>query len=331
LLCGAKQAGWVPMPLADYDRVPEEKTEFCPTEDGDARSFGGPSGGATGQMTRWIVKNGASRPVFISWVNTEGGEVSATDGFSKLSASSGADALLAPGKWRAVSTYQGHLFHVRAVGKDGNPGRLLLRHRAGMIAVRNPNNVPCAPAGVNDTAFFKVRPDVGCETGCHFLHKGFVNRVGCGVDVYWRGGGAAAPRACERFSFHLGNERAGPLSWEEWEAYISFESTYTTHRFVVRMAHDDSFVEEIRVGQDVVHDCPDRKLGVATTDVRVHPAVKPTTTFQVCRANETALLSKEAAARVAAQEQVPKGMLPIGAREAGYPGGIAAATPMSMR
>ena len=260
----------------------------------------------------------------LSWVNTRGVEVSAVDG-TTMPAENNKQSLLPPGKWRAVSTYQGHLFHVRALGKDGAPGRLLLRHRAGMHFVKNPNNIPCdLPEGKSDTDYFKEREDTGCHTDCNFVNAGFLNKVGCGVDVYWRGGGPSAPRACERFSFHLGQE-SDMLDIEAWGSHAMYENTYNTHTFVARMAHNQAFVSSVKIEADVVGDCPDRGLGVPVKIGDGPPAVVGTTTYKYephCRANETLFTEAQQKAAHKARE--------LGAKRRSMPNIIAGVGVMSV-
>ena len=93
---------------------------------------------------------------------------------------------------------------------------------------------------------------------------------------------------CERFASHLGSlddfaaaDRLPDL--DSYSSPLKFENSYNGHSFVVRMAHDQSFVSRIDLNHDIVRDCPEpqnRGSGVAsqTDDIRIINAVSMTET-----------------------------------------------------
>ena len=93
---------------------------------------------------------------------------------------------------------------------------------------------------------------------------------------------------CERFASHLGSlddfaaaDRLPDL--DSYSSPLKFENSYNGHSFVVRMAHDQSFVSRIDLSPDIVRDCPEpqnRGSGVAsqTDDIRIINAVSMTET-----------------------------------------------------
>jgi len=109
-----------------------------------------------------IFENTASIPVVLSWVKKGDRmrEYSAVN--SKITpAHHDPDAILQPGEWRSFHSFEGHVFHVRALPSldptesdddanistaGGRLGKLLLQHRPGMIPIRNkygPSSLRC--------------------------------------------------------------------------------------------------------------------------------------------------------------------------------------------
>lgn len=149
-------------------QMKDERTWICPEDDdagiteGDDFATGqhplaGLGGGIAGPKAKWVVRNRSSNPVSVSLVDTGRGnrEVSAANP-KIFPAHADPDAVLAPGAWRSLAVTLGTILHVRelvSVGDDVSPGRVLIRHRPGPIAVRDttikPVKKPKLPAGNN--------------------------------------------------------------------------------------------------------------------------------------------------------------------------------------
>jgi len=138
--------------------LPEETTSLCPVEDvltaDDLPSHGG-------HETRWIVHNAASKPVVLSWVNHQGIEVSAADSKTHPPVANAGHwpngSMLAAGQMAIISGYQGHTFLARELLKDSlgggaKAGRVLLKHRTGLIFVRNDRGASCPEDIMDDPA-----------------------------------------------------------------------------------------------------------------------------------------------------------------------------------
>lgn len=155
----------------------------------------------------------------------------------------------------------------------GRAGRVLLKHRMGMIHVRNQFGAICAevvPPKEVPAPFEAERIEAHQDNSCNLVTKGFVNKVGCEIDIFFATGGsfnstahhngasyedAATNPQCEHFSAHLGAESVGNM--DDRVSPVAFENTYNTHRFIAKMSHDNSIVAEMFIENDVIGDCPD--------------------------------------------------------------------------
>ena len=186
--------------------------------------------------------------------------------------------------------FLGHTFHIRELIDVGGgqlaPGRILVRHRAVPIPIRNKfggPNLSCPVQAIIDPkpteGFDRVPFDYNRR--CNALFAMFRNRLNCPVDVFYAGvdpttvnsntrssknttDAAIATNACssgERFSFHLGvSPSARPDYIDAWESPVAYEATYLTHKFVARLHHDPSIiVDEITIDKTYIQDCPNRK------------------------------------------------------------------------
>lgn len=145
-------------------QMKDEKTWICPDDEGVTTEHyaaghhplsepGSGGRGIAGPKAKWVVRNRSSNPISVALVDTGRGnrEVSAVN--PKISpAHNDPDAVLAPGGWKALTVTLGTILHVRElvrVGEDVSPGRVLIRHRPGPIAVRDttvkPVKKPPAP------------------------------------------------------------------------------------------------------------------------------------------------------------------------------------------
>lgn len=293
--------------FVDQKYSAEEKTWICP-DDEEITSLNNDAGGRHiyGAPTRWIVRNQSSGPVILSWLkdfNDGTGarvEVSAHDP-KIIPAHHDPKAILMPGDFSSMSAFQGHLFHVRealTIGGELLPGRVLLRHRTGLIPIRNrlatstticPASATIDPdphANNNAPIDTSKRTPPSVYKRCNALTIGFTNKVGCPVDLYWAGsnhnsmtvsllpGGADndgyhqetdgvhkdGAQCFEQFQMHLG-VNPHPYSLDEWSSQIKYESSYLNHRFLARLRHDPSvIVDDITIEPGTVRDCPGEKI-----------------------------------------------------------------------
>eukprot|EP00565_Helicotheca_tamesis_P007361 CAMPEP_0185723464 /NCGR_PEP_ID=MMETSP1171-20130828/302_1 /TAXON_ID=374046 /ORGANISM="Helicotheca tamensis, Strain CCMP826" /LENGTH=462 /DNA_ID=CAMNT_0028391169 /DNA_START=190 /DNA_END=1578 /DNA_ORIENTATION=+ len=279
-------------------KLAEEATWVCPDDNSILDDV---ENDTIGHMTTWIVKNEASTPVSIAYVDRKRNnlEVSAKNG--RISpAHIDPHSVLRPGEWTSFHTFQGHIFHVRELIDIGggvlSPGRVLLRHQPGLIPIgkRGSNEKMHCPS----SALYDPIPELlenenyphenhphqrtleNQNEFCNVLHRGFVNRVGCPLDIYFAGSSSTSEKtsqcmeresnftssesmvdpsmACsERFKMHLGVNPSPQNYLDDWDSPIKFEGSYLTHRFVARMRHDPRIVvDEIVMEPHVIRDCP---------------------------------------------------------------------------
>lgn len=204
-----------------YDAIPLEKTLLCPMEE-SVRSRD------LGQETRVFFVNEASETVNLYWVDGEGVEQ--------------LEGPMLQNETHSVLTTEGHIFHARSAETN----QLLVRHTVGLFEVKNPSNVPCATEPLT-----QVELHGDSELDCGFMSKGFVNKAGCEVNVYYYNGTG------EELVGQMGTEQIPQgQEWDyTWKPSQFFEMTYLTHRFYVRMP-DGRFVAEFRVTKAPIVDCP---------------------------------------------------------------------------
>lgn len=275
-------------------RIPEQKTWLCPTD--DVIGYVDEAQGAQiGVPETWIVRNAASIPIVLSYLDAKRNYQEFSPMNVNIKTPEDPKAILQPGQWTAISVFQGHLFTARELIPTENGqmglGRVLLRHRPGLVPIMNRLGVPldCSAPEIRADPEPKPEQPVIVESRtpenlmemCNVQHKGFINRVGCPVDVYWAGGTAASlpevssnktdvegdtekisyrPTCSERFKFHLGiNPNPGDYL-DDWNSPIAYEGTYLMHRFVARLRHDPNVVvDEVVMEESLVRDCPVRK------------------------------------------------------------------------
>lgn len=100
--------------------VPNTQTVTCPLE---VQSLENPSA-TRGFDTTWIVENTSSAPVVVSWV-VNGIEYSPFE--SDKSAMDDPRAILKPGDWTSVPTFESFVYHVREIDEDGSAGKIVLQ------------------------------------------------------------------------------------------------------------------------------------------------------------------------------------------------------------
>jgi hypothetical protein len=270
--------------------VPNQQTVVCPLHVQPLEI----TGGVKGFDTTWVVENSASVPIVLSWV-VDGQEWSPFH--PDLRPQDDPEAILQPGDWTAVPTFESFVYHAREVTPEG-PGMVLLQHRAGLIPLGNPNDVcdatlpdvePIRPhANTAERAPGFRRTSTHSNRKCNTLDIGFRNQVGCPLHVYWAnnlGGGvdgSDVPQiptqgftCSEKFKFHLGTKPATQDYMHDWESSTKFEGSFIGHTFVARLASDPNVVvDSYTLLPTQVVDCPDRKQTVAAAATRERQAVE---------------------------------------------------------
>jgi hypothetical protein len=194
--------------------VPNQQTVVCPME---VQSLENPSADK-GFDTTWIVENTSKNTVVVSWV-VNGIEYSPFD--ADMKAMDDPNAILKPGEWISVPTFESFVYHVREVDETGGAGKIVLQHRAGMIPIGNPHDYPC-DAALPDVEPFD--PDTGAVKKefartkthpvrpCNTIDIGFRNQVGCPIHMYWANQLDDIPdegfNCGEKFKLHLGTKPA---------------------------------------------------------------------------------------------------------------------------
>jgi hypothetical protein len=198
--------------------IPNEQTAYCPeaVENWEVSEFG--------HDTKVLFENEATTPVVLVWLKN-GVEYSALR--SEITPpQADPSAILQPGEWASVDAFEGHVFYVRELTKEGGLGDILLQHQPGMVAVRNRfgKKLPCEKPKlptlkdlerlppkkqeeVVKQALDKVDPEpkvrkMGEEKTdpnwersqnhwkerCNIIYKGFRNEIdGCAVNMFYVG------------------------------------------------------------------------------------------------------------------------------------------------
>jgi len=185
-----------------------------------------------------------------------------------------------------------------AVHVLGLPGRILMKHRMGMIHIKNEYGALCPEnlggGGVSNLIIANsTEPRENLDPECNFVQKGIINKAGCPIDLYFAPS-TRDPNStfnCELYSDHMGSVDAflnsGHTSnLDSFESPLIHMRTYNSHSFVARTSHDQSFVARIDIEADRVHDCPDLKRSVANVEVAVsgmvmHPVAEITNSSNV--------------------------------------------------
>jgi len=114
---------------------------------------------------------------------------------------------------------------------------------------------------------------------CNVLRKGFINKVGCPIDIYFAPTNMEGDPSmdCERFTSHLGPIddflTAKNQNLDVHNSPLKFENTYNGHSFVARMSHDQSFVARIEIDHDIVRDCPEPSRRSSSVEVRADESI----------------------------------------------------------
>lgn len=243
--------------------VPDQKTVVCPSHVHNLHN----ENDIVGFDSVWIVENTASSPIVLSFVHGDGRESSALD--PKISpAQVDPRAVVMPGDYRAVNTFEGHVFHAREMLPDGGAGRVLMQHRVGYIPIGlNQSNAACSGQDLEPvitdalTDETRIAPEYARTPpkpflDCNALHVGFRNKVGCPVHGFFVE--ATENDDChENFKFHLGvNPMTDDFMWS-WDSPTKFETSYIGHTFAFRLADRPGvLVDKVTLGPTQISDCP---------------------------------------------------------------------------
>jgi hypothetical protein len=260
--------------------VPNQQTVVCPLE---VQNLNNPST-VKGFDTTWIVENTASVDVVISWV-VDGVEWSPFE--PDVKAIDDPNARLTPGDWQSIPTFESFAYNVREAIEDGSVGNVLLQHRAGLVAIGNPNQLSCdarqpdvepvdPETAVREQVF--SRTPTHRKRPCNTIDIGFRNQVGCPLHVYWANRLGDVPSegfTCdEKYKFHLGTKPATQDFMFDWESQTKFEGSYIGHTFVARLASNpDIVVDSYTLEPTRIVDCPDLKQQVAATSYEKAEAI----------------------------------------------------------
>ena len=269
----------------------DQKTVVCPGENTQNLHEGHVQ---YGLRTRLLLKNTASDPVVVAFVNDNGSEVSAAN--AKIApAQLDPDTVLAPGETKLFGVQEGHVFHIR----DAMTGELLMQHRAGFVPIENryDQEIDCPSEATDEYAipvasvdyrvlrkFQQWKPVPVEKFGQPIeLPVGFHNTIvsskdgttPCPVNLYFvkkqDQNPHRKPNYVEKFSTHLGVNQWSTAEEEAPNSSIKYETTYSGHQFAVRLAHDDSVVVDyITMGPMHVHDCSNKKKTDATVQSAAH-------------------------------------------------------------
>ena len=138
---------------------------------------------------------------------------------------------------------------------------------------------------------------------CNFVSQGFVNKVGCPIDLYF-----APPKNdpessfnCEVYSDHMGAFdmfiNSGQTNINSFDSPVIHQNTYTSYSFLARMSHDQSLVARIEIDHDSVYDCPDLRRDVMDVEVNVEERVLQSLPDMIL-SNDTATSFEYSAAKV---------------------------------
>jgi hypothetical protein len=262
-------------------RVPNVKTVTCPTEPINMME----SGSRQGYDTTWFVENTASTAVVLCWVDpATGKEYSAVD--SNIAPPiKDPRAILKPGEWKALYTYEGHVFIARELDTEtGQAGRIVLQHRTGLVPVGvGMKGLSCPdadmePAPAEQDQFARSPPPEN-DRRCNQIDIGFRNAANCPLHGYYipnaqthaaliqenmahtnKATMSNHSTSCpaEEFKLHLGLQGSGTPDFHwDWQSSTKFEGSAIGHTFAFRLASNPSIlVDTITLEPTRVMDCP---------------------------------------------------------------------------
>jgi len=253
--------------------VPNTETVVCPI--GDTVDTLEADISIKGFDTTWIVENTSSKHVVLAWV-VGGIEYSPFE--PDLKPMDDPKALLKPGDWTSVPTFESFVYHVREIDEEGGLGNVVLQHRAGMIPLGgnapkrelehiDPEPFSLESVGTEDNPKPQVQ-EVGRKPTrirpCNVVDLGFRNEAGFPLSVYWANNLVDVPETgfscAEQYKFHMGLKTAPQDFMWDWGSKTKYEGSFVGHTFVARRADDPSVVvDKYTLEPTRIIDCPSRK------------------------------------------------------------------------
>jgi len=255
-------------------RVPNQQTVTCPV--GEVQSLDNEMA-SKGFDTTWIVENTSKKNVVVAWSVDE---FEWSPFHPDLKARDDPKAMIRPGEWISIPTFESFVYHVREIDDDGALGNIVLQHRIGMIPIGNPNDnhqcdatsldvEPYSPGleleeqefgreGASDwTEGTRDRP-------CNTIDIGFRNQVGCPLSVYWANALEEVPEegfsCAEKYRFHMGTQASSQDFMWDWNSATKYEGSIIGHTFVARLESDPSVViQKYTLEPTKIIDCPTDK------------------------------------------------------------------------
>lgn len=254
--------------------VPNQQTVTCPI--GKVQSLENEMA-VKGFDTTWIVENTSTKHVVVAWI-IDGIEYSPFH--PDMKAIDDPMAVVKPGDWISVPTFESFVYHVREIIDDGALGNIVLQHRIGMIPIGEPSDNNYCDSTTTGTAKkpLDVEPYTPglelkqIESGrldtrdrpCNTIDIGFRNQVGCPLSVYYASTLTEVPDkgfSCdEKYKFHMGTQDSSQDFMWDWNSATKYEGSVIGHTFVARLASDPSIIiQKYTLEPTKIIDCPTSK------------------------------------------------------------------------
>jgi len=244
--------------------VPNQQTVTCPM--GEVQSLENEMA-VKGFDTTWIVENTSTKNAVVAWSIDE---FEWSPFHPDLKAIDDPKAMIRPGEFISVPTFESFVYHVREIGDDGALGNIVLQHRVGMIPIGNPhNNIQCDAKSLDVEPYSPglelEEPEFGREgvreRPCNTIDIGFRNQVGCPLSVYWANTLEEVPEqgfsCAEKYHFHMGTQASSQDFMWDWNSETKYEGSFIGHTFVARLASDPSVViQKYTLETTKIIDCP---------------------------------------------------------------------------
>jgi len=254
--------------------VPNQQTVTCPM--GEVQSLENEMA-VKGFDTTWIVENTSKKDVVVAW---SVGEFEWSPFHPDLKATDDPKAMIKPGHWISIPTFESFVYHVREIDDDGALGNIVLQHRVGMIPIGNPHGdnqcdatsldvEPYSPGLELEEQEFGRASKKDWREGkrdwaCNMIYIGFRNQLGCPLSVYWANTLEEVPEqgfSCdEKYRFHMGTQASSQDFMWDWSSATKYEGSIIGHTFVARLERDPSVViQKYTLEPTKIIDCPTNK------------------------------------------------------------------------
>jgi len=245
--------------------VPNEATVVCPLEVQDLHHA---TQTLDGFDVVWIVENTSSQPIVVSHVNRQTRVETSAMNAAITPPHADPNAILQPGQWKDIRTYEGHVFHVRTLDTStGQLGPVVLQHQAGLRGVGAKfQDLECPKEAPQPVHPATDRPPAPQTRACNTLDIGFRNLANCPLHGYFlqepppsnnTTTAEDATQCQEQFKFHLGMNQHATDFFYQWDSNTKFEGSYVGHTFVFRSAANlNIVVDRITMQPTRIIDCP---------------------------------------------------------------------------